>query len=126
MPFRLWRGYNRLFLVFAILWAICCAVLYPLQRQFDGQEKAILQNDREMKVCQQLIVQPGGGYQVMADCIKRTDAEMYNALARYSYSNFWIFDVAFWQLEALVIIVPPLIVYSLAVACRWIWRGFTS
>jgi len=97
-----------------------------MQRQFDGQERAILQNDRDIKLCQQLIVEPGGGFQMMADCIKRTDDDMYNAMALYSYRNFWIFDVAYWQLEVSAIIVPPLFVYSLAMACRWIWRGFKS
>jgi hypothetical protein len=41
------RGFNRIYIVLAALWALYCAVLFPLQRQAE----AIRQLDREIPVC---------------------------------------------------------------------------
>jgi hypothetical protein len=125
MPVDFMRGFNRLFLALIIGWAIICAVLYPLQMQFRGQSQAVSQYDKEVKNCQQLMVE-APGWDLTKNCLERAEQNQKNALEISSFKNFWYLDVAFWQLEIPFIVLPPLILYVLAMLCMWIWRGFTS
>jgi hypothetical protein len=36
MTVNIKRGFNRIYIVLAVLWALYCAVLFPLQRQAEA------------------------------------------------------------------------------------------
>jgi hypothetical protein len=123
MPFDPWRGFNRLVLALTIVWAVCCAVLYPLRMQFDRQRSAVVEDDKGMKMCQQLIAEhPDWAW--TKNCLDEVRQNERNALELYSFRNFWILDVVFWRLVIPAIVIPPIAVYILALLGRWIWRGF--
>lgn len=123
MPIYLRRGFNRSFLVLTIAWAIYCAVLYPLQMQFEGQRRAVSQHDEDTKMCRQLMVgRPD--WDLTKNCFARIDQDQKSAMELHSFKNFWIWDVVFWRLEIPAIVLPPLLIYALAMLVRWIRRGF--
>ena len=117
------RGFNRLFLVLTFGWAICWAVLYPLQRQWEGQHQALMQYRRDIKNCDQLVVERPG-WDLTKNCYERAMTNWQNTLEFYSFKNFWIFPVVLWRLFVPLIVLPPLAVYGLAALGVWIWRGF--
>ena len=117
------RGFNRLFLVLTFGWAICWAVLYPLQRQWEGQHQALMQYRRDIKNCDQLVVERPG-WDLTKNCYERAMTNWQNTLEFYSFKNFWTFPVVLWRLFVPLIVLPPLAVYGLAALSVWIWRGF--
>ena len=74
-----------------------CAVLYPLQMQFNEQKSALLQYDKDTKMCQELMVERPD-WDVTKNCFERID-ERENTLTLYSFRHFWVYDVVFWPLE---------------------------
>jgi hypothetical protein len=125
MQVRLWRGFNRLFVALTIVWAICCTVIFPLRMQFDGQRQAFSQHNKDTQMCQQLMVERPE-WDMTKNCFERIDEYQRNTMESYSFRKFWVWDVAFWRLEIPAIVLPPLLVYALAMIGRWIWRGFVS
>ena len=117
------RGFNRLFLVLMFGWAICWAVLYPLQRQWEGQHEALMQYRRDIKNCDQLVVERPE-WDLTKNCYERAMTNWQNTLEFYSFKNFWMFPVVLWRLFVPLIVLPPLAVYGLAALGMWIWRGF--
>jgi len=118
-----WRGFNRLFLVLTIVWATWCAVLYPLQMQFERQQEAVSQYNKDTKACQKIFALDAD-MDYMTNCLKQAEVNRGNAMELWSFKHFWFYDVAFWQLEIPAIVLPPLLVYALAMIGRWVWRGF--
>jgi hypothetical protein len=119
------RGFNRTFCSLTIGWALFCLVLFPLRMQWAGQQEALSQHDKDVKMCQQLMVERPE-WDMTKNCFERIDANEQNALAHYSFEKFWIWDGVFWKFELAAIIIPPAIVYALSVLMVWIWQGFKS
>jgi hypothetical protein len=111
------RGFNRLFLVLTFGWVICCALIYPLWLQFDGQMKALSEWRAAPKNC-------AGSASSVAVCLDLAERNYKAAKESYSFKRFYQWDVALWWLLLPAIAVPPLAVYGLAVLAVWIWRGF--
>jgi len=116
-------GFNRLFLVLAFGWAIFCAVLYPLGHQWGEQRGALAQYRKDVKNCDQLVVERPG-WALTNDCYHAAMDNFQSRSQFYSFKNFWIFPVSFWRLFVPLIVLPPLLVYGLAVLAVWIWHGF--
>jgi hypothetical protein len=117
------RGFNRLFLVLTVVWATFWAVLYPLERQWEGQEKALEEHDKENKNCDALIrEQPESS--MTKNCYAWSDENFQNALKFSSFSNFWMYPVALWEFFVPVIVLPPTTVYVLVFLGVWIRNGF--
>ena len=119
------RGFNRLFLVLTFGWAICWAVLYPLQRQWEGQHEALMQYRRDIKNCDQLVVERPE-WDLTKNCFERAMTNWQNALKFYSFKTFWMFPVVLWRLFVPLIVLPPPIVYGLVAVVVWIRRGFQA
>lgn len=117
------RGFNRLFLVVAVGWAIFWAVVYPLDRQWEDQRETLAQWRKDVKNCDQLVVERPG-WALTKNCYERAMTNRENALELYSFKNFWIYPVAVWRLFLPLIVLPPLVVYGLAAFVVWIWHGF--
>src|SRR5262245_41184386 len=49
------RGFNRLFVVMTLLWALFWAVVYPLHEQWKGQQQAFEEYNKSNKNCDALI-----------------------------------------------------------------------
>jgi len=118
-----WRGFNRLFLVLTVAWAIWCAVVYPLQMEWERQREAVSKYDKDVKTCQEIYVRHPD-YRSMDDCNRLAQVNETGALEFWSFKHFWYWDVAFWQGEIPAIVLPPLLVYALGMVGRWVWRGF--
>jgi hypothetical protein len=119
------HGFNRLFLVLALGWAIFWAALYPLQRQWEGRHEAFLQYGKDNKNCDQLVVERPG-WALTKDCYQQAMTDWQNALELYSFKNFWIYPIGAWRLFLPVIVLPPLAAYGLAALAVWIWRGLKA
>ena len=117
------HGFNRLFLVLALGWAIFCAVFYPLQQQWEGQHQAFMQHDKDYKNCAQLLVERPE-WPLTKNCYEQADIREKNRLDFYSFKNFWMLPVAIWYVFLPLIVLPPVVVYGLAVLGVWVWRGF--
>jgi predicted permease len=119
------RGFHRLLLFMTLGWALFCTVLFPLKMQWDGQQEALSQHYKDIKMCQQLMVERPE-WEMTKNCYERIDANEKNTLALYSFKNFWVWDVSFWRVEILAVILPPLFVYGLAALFRWVVAGFAA
>jgi hypothetical protein len=117
------RGFNRLFLMLTLGWAISWAVLYPLGRQWEDQRETLSKYRKDVKNCDQLVVERPG-WALTKNCYEHAVTSRENALELSSFKNFWIYPVAFRRLFVPLIILPPLAMYGLAVLSVWLWRGF--
>ncbi len=115
-------GFNRLFLVLSLGWAIYWAIVYPLQRQFEGQIEAVSQHQKRYAICGQLPGSVSGAER--RDCFDMADSNWKNTMEFYSFKRFYLWDVAFWRLLIPAIIVPPIVLYGLAALGVWIGHGF--
>jgi hypothetical protein len=113
------RGFNRLFLVLSIGWALYCALGYPLQIQIEGKNKADSDHRDAVRACVQ-----SPGPLGLKDCFDFAEKNRKNATEFYSRRNIYADIGRFWWLLLLAIAVPPLAVYGLAALGVWIWRGF--
>ncbi len=125
MTVGLGRGLNRLFLVLTVGWAIYCAIIFPIQRQWEGQQRVLDANRNEVKNCDEL-VKEAPAWDMTQDCYKRADENQHAMLDVYSLGHFWMLDVAFWKLLIPVIMLPPVIVYATALLGKWVWKGFNA
>lgn len=117
------HGFNRLFLVVALGWGSFWSILYPLHRQSEGQEEALVEHDKENKNCDKLVVERPE-WDMTKDCYQRSFENFQNTMTFYSYKNFWAYPVAFWKLFLPTIVVPPVLVYCLAALVVWVRNGF--
>jgi hypothetical protein len=119
------RGFSRLFLVLTLTWAAFWAVLYPLHRQWAGQQDAIAEHDKENKNCDALLVEHPE-WDMTKNCYQRSSENLQNALRFYSFKNFWAYPVVFWRFFLPIIVVPPIIVYGLAALGVWVRNGIKA
>jgi len=117
------HGFNRLFLVLAFGRTICCAVLYPLQRQWKGQREALILYHKDNKNCDQLAVERPE-WALTNDCYHAAYDQWKIRSEFHSYKHFWILPVLFWRVFLPLIFLPPLAAYGLALLGLWTWRGF--
>jgi hypothetical protein len=117
------RGFNRLFLALTLLWAIFWAVLYPLHRQWEGQQKAFEEYSKMQKTCAQLVLELPE-WDMTKNCYERSFENYQETLKFYSFKNFWIYPVAFWEIFLPIIVVPPIVIYGLAALVVWVRNGF--
>jgi hypothetical protein len=117
------HGFNRLFLVLTLAWATFWAVLYPLYFQWEGQEKAFTEYDKENKNCDKLIVE-NPEWDMTKNCYQRSQENYKNKLRFYSFSHFWAYPAVYWKIFLPLVVVPPAVVYGLAALAVWVWNGF--
>lgn len=107
------RGFNRIYIVLAVIWAFYCVILFPIQRQAE----ATRQFDRDLPVCFEY------GQEDPACLAVKQD---WNAsMERWQLPKFYSWA---WGLLLVAVFVAPLAVYG---CCRgagaiavWVWRGF--
>ena len=107
-------GFNRLYIVLAVVWAFYCLVVYPMQRR----DEAFMQWQQDIKMCQSSDVE-------MGECFKLAEQNWRTTTEPWFLRRFYIWA---WWLLLLAIVVFPLVVYG---CCRgaaavgaWVWRGF--
>ena len=110
------RGFNRLFLVLTLLWTIFWNVAYPLEWQWKGQLEVTRQYDEWVKNCDPR--------DVTVDCYKVAMDSRRSGLEVYSFTHFWWLPLVAWRVFLPLTVVPPLVLYGLALLCAWTWRGF--
>ena len=128
------RGLNRIFLLLVAGWALFCLFVAPVQMG----TQARTHYERDLRSCHE-IYGPAGtlpGRDALEDCLSQSEREF--KAGTYSGFGFVWDDGEFWSLKgyyrhmgwglALMIIIPPILVYGLAwliaAVCFWIWRGF--
>ena len=114
------RGFHRVFIVLAVLWAVFCLIVYPMQQRVAAEESY----DKGLQNCYQYDLGKG---EVFTDCLKSAEKLEQLSLEPWSAKNFYIGE--FWPL-LLVVVGVPSVVYilcrGLAALSLWIVRGFTS
>ena len=123
MPRDFKRGFNRLFLVVALSWAAFWGILYPLHYQLHGRQEAYAEYNKGNKNCDTL-VQERPEWDMTKDCYQRVEENYRNTLELYSFSRFWMFPVALWRIFLPLIVVPPAVLYGLALVAVWVRNGF--
>lgn len=119
MAFNLRRGFNRLYIVLACMWAIYCLVVYPVQQR----EKALHEWAGDKQICYaSQAASPDG----RSECLKLAEQTFQTKSEPWSIANFY--PGARWLL-LLVVVVLPLVAYGLcrgfAAVIVWVWRGFS-
>jgi hypothetical protein len=113
MSVNIKRGFDRIYLVLAALWACYCVILFPLQRQAE----ATRQLDRYLPVCSEYGAKDPACLAVKED---------WNAsMERWQLRKFYSWA---WGLLLIAVFVPPIVIYG---CCRgaaaiavWVWKGF--
>ena len=120
-PGNIKRGFNRLFLVAAIGWAIYCTVIYP----FSEQRKAWNHYEEDQHGCYERELDQS--HDRLDSCLKLAEAEWRTALDSWSFKNFYF---GAWPLILAAIIGFPVVVYGgvrgIAAISIWVWRGYRS
>jgi hypothetical protein len=112
------RGFNRLFIVLTVLWAIYWLLGYPIQKQQEAHRAYL----GELRDCYEH--QLGTG-QEFKDCLAQANSSFNSITDNWGLVPFYTRE--FWFL-VFVIAIVPLIVYGLcrglAAAGLWVWHGF--
>jgi hypothetical protein len=110
------RGFNRLFIVLTVFWAIYCLFVYPIQQRREAQTAY----NNELRVCWEHELGKG---QEFKDCLET--ARLSSQVDQWSLRAFYTRES--WFL-VLVVIVVPLIAYGfcrgLATVGLWVWHRF--
>ena len=113
------RGFNRVFIVLASVWAAYCLVIYPKQQI----KKADAEYAEFIGVCN---ANPYAPQDEKADCLKQAELTFKVGVEPWTFRNFYR---GLWWLLILAVVIFPLVVYG---CCRgaaavglWVWREFT-
>ena len=120
MPTNLRRGFNRLFIIIAVVWAIYCLVGYPMQKRAEAHNFY----DKDLRNCYQYDLGKG---EIFTECLKLAEKIQRISLDQWTPENFYIGQ--FWPLLVVVVGIPSgiyLLCRGLAALSLWIFRGFTS
>jgi hypothetical protein len=113
------RGFNRLFVVLTVAWAVYCLLVFPQQQK----RKAMAEYSTRYSDCYSEYL----GKNERAACTK-VAAEFFKVeVDSWSPRNFYI---GAWWILLLAVVALPLIVYWLcrgtAAVSLWVWRGFKA
>jgi hypothetical protein len=115
MSVNIKRGFDRIYLVLAALWAFYCVVLFPLLRQAEVTRKF----DQAIVAC---FDDPHGD---VHDCDEMSEQIWRTNIAQWQLRKFYSWA---WGLLLIAVFVPPIVVYG---CCRgaaaiavWVWKGF--
>ena len=113
MSVNIKRGFNRIYIVLAALWALYCVILFPLQRQAEATRKL----DQDILAC--------FDDAHVRECDALSEQIWSASMEQWQFRKFYSWA---WGLLLLAISVPPLAVYG---CCRgaaaitvWVWKGF--
>jgi hypothetical protein len=118
MALNLRRGFNRLYIVLACMWAVYCLVIYPMQQR----EKALQEwgEDKQVRYGRQHALPDG-----TSECLKLAEQTFQTNTEPWSIVNFY--PGARWLLF-LVVVVLPIVAYGVcrgfAAVSVWVWHGF--
>ena len=115
------KGFNRLFVVVAVSWAVYCTVVYPIQQR----EKAFDVYQEDQRGCYEREL--GEPRARLDACLKSAEHERQTNVEQWSVRNFYI---GAWPLILAAIFGLPLVVYGsvrgVAAVGVWIWRGYKA
>lgn len=111
------RGFNRLFVVLTVAWAVYCLLVFPEQQK----RKAMAEYSTRSNLC----------YSDYSDKDERAECTKLAAVRadvdNWSPRNFYI---GAWWILLLAVVALPFIVYWLcrgaAAVSLWVWRGFKA
>jgi hypothetical protein len=126
---NLTRGFNRVFLLAVLGWAIFCLLIYPVLMAREGKAHY----DGDVKYCYDMQAKFGSTAEpCLSQALKEFHSGTYSGFGfAWDEGEYWSFNGYYrhmgWMLPAMIA-VPPILRYGLAwgVAgvCRWVWRGF--
>lgn len=118
MTISIKRGFNRLYIVLAVLWLLYCAVFFPLQRQAE-----VTRNFHQEGAACWSMADSEGRRTCLAAATANWNANMHQWQFRWFYSWAWGFLL-------LAVALFPIMVYG---CCRgaaaitvWVWKGFRA
>ncbi|HEY5177164.1 MAG TPA: hypothetical protein VII95_16520 [Terriglobales bacterium] len=115
------KAFNRFFLVIAVLWAVYCTVVYPLQQRTE----AFHHYEEDQRGCYE--GELGQPQSELDECLKLAEEGRQTRVDQWSVKNFYI---GAWPLILAAIVGLPLVVYGLvrglAAVGLWIWRGYKT
>jgi hypothetical protein len=112
------RGFNRLYIVLACMWAVYFLFVYPQQQKAE----ALRQQNHDATICYASeYALPHG----LRDCLTLAEHSFQTRVDMWSPRNFYLRG---WWLLSVVVLLLPLIGYGLcrgaAAVSLWVWRGF--
>lgn len=115
MAVNIKRGFNRVYILLAALWAFYCVLLFPLQKQ----AYATREFDQNILMCQS---NDDGHMRQCLDLVKESwlaESRQWELRSYYKWA---------WPLLLLAVIALPVIVYGCArgaaTLALWVWNGF--
>jgi hypothetical protein len=109
------RGFNRVYIVLVVLWALYCIILFPLQKQAESAQKF----DQNILICQS----SDDGH--MHECLELAKGSWLAESQQWQLGPFYKWA---WWLLLVAVIAVPVVVYgcvrgTVAIAV-WVWKGF--
>jgi hypothetical protein len=115
------RGFNRLFVVLTVVWALYCLVVYPMQQR----RKAQSHYTADSQSCYETELKESKPK--FDACLKTAKEEWQTSVDQWSVKNFYIGQ---WPLLLAAIVGLPLLLYGclrgIATVSLWVWRGFKT
>jgi hypothetical protein len=131
------RGFNRLFIVATIVWALYCAVWLPLKQQGEALTQADKTLQLETKTCMDSAMETARESGSTESVMTPTAIASFNACSkiakdeweyRISHSSVKTFYATQWPFILAGIVIVPLIAYGImrgvVAVSMWIWRGY--
>jgi hypothetical protein len=113
------RGFNRLFIVLTVVWAIYCMIVYPLNER----GKAAVIYDRQLSACYQY--EAGRGQAELNNCLHFAEGMFHDFADQWTFKNFYAHS---WPFILAATVGLPLVVYGvgrgLAALSLWVYRGY--
>jgi|ERR1700732_2465166 hypothetical protein len=110
------RGFNRLYFVLVLIWAVYCLFVYPSRKQVEAYNEY----RNEQTVC---YADPGP--LGLEDCLQIAEQNYHGRLRWCSGRDFYL---KLWPIWLFILIIFPLVLYGvcrgLAVIGVWVWHGF--
>ena len=112
------RGFNRVFVVLYILWAVYCLVLFPIQVRHDMFQSYVEARSKCYENSSAFLAK---------DCVEMWDKILLPDIAQWSLPNYYKTK---WGYMLAAVTVVPAVVYGLlrliGIAGIWVFLGFKN
>ena len=113
------RGFNRLFIVAAVVWAVYCTIIYPIQQRTEAYHRY----ETDQRGCYESEL--GQPQSKLDECLKTAEGLWRTDIDQWSVRNFYI---GAWPWILAAIIGLPLTVYGttrgVTAVWLWVWHGY--
>lgn len=112
------RGFRRVFIIATGLWTFACLIVLP----FELRQAASDRFSSRDQMCMAEEYSPATE-KIRQDCIASTMRDWQDEIQKDSYPRFYKEN---WKMLVILVLGGPLLVYLVALAVTWMYRGFRT